>query len=73
VAAVAPAGAVGSFVVAEPGGFETDVGAHFCSHVHHFIDRESAAIYATADARRYVVEIGELRVAAEELYRAAWT
>ncbi len=73
VAAHTPASAVGSFVEAEPEGVATDVGANFCSHVHHFTDAASAASYLAADARRFLVEITELRAAAEDLYHWAWT
>lgn len=72
VESVTPAGAVGSFVETDKPGLAADVGAAFCSHVHHFTHRESATVYAAYDARRYVVEIEELRAAAEELYSMAW-
>lgn len=73
VAARTPASAVGSFIEAEPEGVATDVGANFCSHVHHFIDGASARSYVAADPRRLLVEVAELRVAAEDLYHSAWT
>ena len=73
VAAHSPPSAVGSFAEADPQGMATDVGASFCSHVHHFTDAASATSYVAADARRFLVEITELRAAAEDLYREAWT
>jgi alkylmercury lyase len=73
VGAITPASAVGTFVSTDSGELAADLRANFCSHVHHFVDRASAEVYAIADARRYVVEIRELRSAAEQLYRAAWS
>lgn len=72
VAAVAPAHAAATFVETEPMAMETNIAAAFCSHVHHFADRESASAFAASDERRYVVGIDEIRNAAEELYRTVW-
>jgi hypothetical protein len=72
VAGVAPPEAVASFVVTEPGRMMTHVGAEFCGHVHHFVDSAAANTYASADSRRYVISISELRAAAEDLYARAW-
>jgi len=68
-----PTDAVGSFVETDEGMLAIDVSTNFCSHVHHFTDRRSAEVYVHADPRRYVLEISQLRAAAEELYRAAWS
>jgi alkylmercury lyase len=73
VTAVAPAEAVASFVVTRAGRMMTDVGGEFCGHVHHFADPATAETYASADPRRYVIAIGELRAAAEDLYRRVWS
>ncbi len=72
ITAVAPGHAVATFVKTEPMTMEADIGAAFCSHVHHFADRESANTFAATDERRYVVGIGQIRDAAEKLYRTVW-
>jgi len=73
VAGTAPRDAVGTFVTTEPESVAACVGANFCSHVHHFTNRDTAATYVAEDRRRFLVKIGELRAAAEQLYRAVWS
>lgn len=72
VLAAVPPSVVGSFVETGPLGTAVDIGMAFCSHVHHFTDRESATAFARGDVRRFVVELAELRAAAEDLYQAVW-
>lgn len=68
-----PKEAVGTFVTTDLESVIANVGGNFCSHVHHFTGRNTAASYVAADPRRYLVDIGELRAAAVELYRVAWS
>lgn len=72
IAAHEPATALGSFVITEPHAIASDVGSNFCSHVHHFSNRESAKAFVATDPRRYIVELSQLHAAAGELYRETW-
>jgi hypothetical protein len=72
VAAITPATAVGTMVATDHEGFGDDINAAFCSHVHHFVNRRSATAFAESDSRRYLMEVEELRKAAESLFHAVW-
>jgi hypothetical protein len=72
VQSVEPGDAVGTLVRTDLRGVMENVGVTFCRHVCHFASSESADEFVARDSKRYILEIGEFRDVARELYTAIW-
>jgi alkylmercury lyase len=70
---VEPEDAVGTLVRTDREGVLGDVGANFCSHVHHFASSESAAEFVARVPGRYALAMDEYHEAARGLYGAIWS
>ncbi len=68
-----PEDAVGTLVRTDREGVLGDVGANFCSHVHHFASSESAAEFVARVPGHYVLGMDKYHEAARGLYSAIWS
>ena len=69
---VEPSGAAAVLVVTDREKLAMNVGAAFCSHVRHFVSKQSAQQFVEEDPARKLVGLPELQEAAEQLHRAIW-
>jgi len=67
-----PPEAVGCLVEAKLLDVMTNVGAAFCSHVHHFVNPESARRFTQANPARFAMEMPDFHAVSVLLHQKIW-
>lgn len=68
-----PPGAAATLAVSNQKAIDANVGEAFCHQVRHFVSRESAEAFAAERSTCHAIDISELELAAEHLFRSIWS